>query len=146
VNPVPDKVIAVELARNLALAMVCVFFITLVLLVNIKLCLLVLLTVVLTLVDIMGLIYFWGLTIDTIVCMGVVLVVGLCVDYSAHIAHSFSVAEGTTNQERATFALVAIGPAIFNGGTTTFLALVFLGFSNSYAYVVMFKARISLQN
>jgi Niemann-Pick C1 protein len=138
-----DKVIATELARNLALAMVCVFLITLIFLVNLKLCFLVLLTVILTLVDILGIIYFWGLTIDTVVCMGVVLVVGLCVDYSAHIAHSFCVAEGTTSQERATFALVTIGPAIFNGGTTTFLALVFLSFSNSYAYVVMFKARMT---
>lgn len=41
-----------------------------------------------------GISYFWGLSIDPLVCMGTVLVVGLCVDYSVHIAHAFSDAEG----------------------------------------------------
>ena len=41
-----------------------------------------------------GILYFWGLSIDPLVCMGTVLVVGLCVDYSVHIAHAFSDAEG----------------------------------------------------
>ena len=41
-----------------------------------------------------GYIFYWGLTIDTVSCMSVVLVVGLCVDYSAHIAHAFIVEKG----------------------------------------------------
>ena len=45
-------------------------------------------------VDVTGYIYYWGLTIDTVSCMSVVLVVGLCVDYSAHIAHAFIVEKG----------------------------------------------------
>ena len=50
--------------------------------------------VLLTLVDITGMIHFWGLTIDTISCVNIVLGVGLCVDYSAHIAHAFIVSKG----------------------------------------------------
>ena len=50
--------------------------------------------VLLTLVDITGMIHFWGLTIDTISCVNIVLGVGLCVDYSAHIAHAFLVSKG----------------------------------------------------
>ncbi len=87
--------IAFELWRNLALAMVCVFVITLILLADFKICLMVLLCVTFTLVDITGMIFFWGLTIDTISCINIVLGVGLCVDYSAHIAHAFIVSEGT---------------------------------------------------
>ena len=55
--------------------------------------------VLLTLVDITGMIHFWGLTIDTISCVNIVLGVGLCVDYSAHIAHAFIVSKG--KRERA---------------------------------------------
>jgi len=29
--------------------------------------------------------YFWGLTIDTVSCIDLVLAIGLCVDYAAHI-------------------------------------------------------------
>ena len=43
-----------------------------------------------------GVLYFWGLTIDPLVCMGVIVVVGLCVDYSVHIAHAFHAAEGSS--------------------------------------------------
>ena len=32
-----------------------------------------------------------------------------------------------------------MGPAIFNGGLTTFLALFLLAFSNYYAYNVFFR-------
>ena len=79
-----------------------------------------------------GIAYFWGLTIDPLVCMGTVLVVGLCVDYSVHIAHAFADASGTSG-ERASEALVTIGPAIFNGGTTTFLVREeFCSYNQSY--------------
>ncbi len=35
-----------------------------------------------------------------------------------------------------------MGPAVLNGGITTFLALIFLSFSNSYAYTVFFRVFI----
>ena len=41
-----------------------------------------------------GIAYFWGLTIDPIVCMCVIVVIGLAVDYSVHIAHAFRDAKG----------------------------------------------------
>ena len=43
-----------------------------------------------------GFLHFWSVTIDTIACINIVLAIGLCVDYSAHIAHAFIVAEGDT--------------------------------------------------
>ncbi|TRY67571.1 hypothetical protein TCAL_07821 [Tigriopus californicus] len=89
-------------------------------------------------VDMVGVLHFWGLTIDTISCINIVLAIGLCVDYSAHIAHAFIVEEGD-RQTRATNSLVSMGPAILNGGITTFLALVLLGFSESHAFITFFK-------
>ena len=93
--------IGYELGRNIGLALGAIFTVILVLLSNIKITLTVFLTVVLTLVDIIGFLHFWGITIDIISCVNIVLAVGLCVDYSVHIAHAFLVAEGkkleTTN-------------------------------------------------
>ena len=51
-----DAVIARELVRNLGLAFACIALITLVMLVNLQLCLFVLCTVLLTLVDVIGMI------------------------------------------------------------------------------------------
>ena len=40
-------------------------------------------------VDVMALMTWWGLTIDTVSCIMLVLCIGLCVDYSAHVALHF---------------------------------------------------------
>nr|SVE79688.1 EOG090X0BEK [Daphnia magna] len=72
-----DEVIMEELYRNLAIAMVCVFITTFILIANLFACVLVLLCVVLTLVCVNGTMHFWGLTIDTVSCINLVLAIGL---------------------------------------------------------------------
>ena len=47
-----------------------------------------------TLVDIVGYLYFWHITIDIVSCINIVISVGLCVDYSVHIGHAYIVAHG----------------------------------------------------
>lgn len=42
--------------------------------------------------------YFWGLSIDTVAVINLVLAVGLSVDYAAHVAHSFMIKTGTRNE------------------------------------------------
>ena len=51
---------------------------------------------------------------------------GLAVDYGAHIAHYFMTTEGTNKNERVEITLVNIGPAVLNGGFSTFLAFILL--------------------
>ena len=92
-----DEIIGFELWRNIGLAMGAVFVVTLVLLANLPICIMVLLSVILTLVDIVGFLHFWDITIDIISCVNIVLAIGLCVDYSVHIGHAFMVADGETN-------------------------------------------------
>ena len=89
-----DEIIGYELWRNIGLAMMCVALVTLVLIANIQICLFVVTSVALTLADIVGFLHFWGLTIDIISCITIVLAVGLCVDYSVHIGHAYLVAKG----------------------------------------------------
>ena len=38
---------------------------------------------------------FWGLTIDTVNTIILVLAVGLSVDYASHVAHTFMIISGT---------------------------------------------------
>jgi len=133
-----DEIIGSELWRNIGLAMACVFLITLILLANVPVCLMVLLIVVMTLIDIIGFLHFWNITIDIISCINIVLAIGLCVDYSVHVGHAFIVATGN-RQEKVEDALIKIGPAVLNGGITTFLALVLLGASTSHIFITFFK-------
>merc|ERR1711915_143002 len=98
----------------------------------------VILIVLLTLTDIVGFLHFWNITIDIISCVNIVLAIGLCVDYSVHVGHAFLIAKGT-RQEKAVEAVSTIGPAVFNGGLTTFLALFLCGFSTSHVFIIFFK-------
>ena len=132
------QVISEELYRNIFLATVCVFATTWLLLFNLTASVLVLGCVVLTLVNVGGFIHFWGLTIDTVSCTNIIISIGLCVDYSAHIAHAFLANQGSRN-ERVKTALTEIGPAVFNGGFSTFLAFVLLAGSKSHVFTVFFK-------
>jgi predicted RND superfamily exporter protein len=63
-----------------------------------------------------GFIHFWGLTIDNVSVIFVVISLGLSVDYSVHITHSFLHKEGTGN-ERMVAALEDMGTAVMNGGS-----------------------------
>ena len=98
-----DEVISEELYRNILLAILCVFLTTWMLLFNIWASLLVLGCVVLTLVNVGGFIHFWGLTIDTVSCTNIIISIGLCVDYSAHVAHAFMACTGTREQRVNSF-------------------------------------------
>ena len=89
-----DSIISGELWRNLGLALGAVGAVSLVMLGNLQLCLMVMACVMLTLVDVVGTLHFWDVTIDVISCVNIILATGLCVDYSVHLAHSFSVATG----------------------------------------------------
>merc|ERR1719150_164751 len=133
-----DEIIGHELLRNLLLSLLSVVIITLLLLGNVFVCIIVLVMVIVTLVDIVGFLHFWGITIDILSAVNIVLAIGLCVDYAVHIAHAFLMSQGS-RQQRATSAVKLIGAAVINGGTTTFLALLFCGLSSSHVYQTFFK-------
>jgi multidrug efflux pump subunit AcrB len=89
-------------------------------------------------VDVIGVMHFWGLTLDTVSCVILVIAIGLCVDYSAHIGHTFMTLKGS-RLVRARVTLKEIGPAVFHGGFSTFLAFILLSGSDSYVFSTFFK-------
>lgn len=134
-----NKVISKELIRNISLAGLCVFIVTLFLLSNLWASLMVVCCVALALIDIAGFMHFWGLTVDTVTTIIMVLAIGLTVDYSTHIAHGFMVSRKPTRNERMVAALCEIGPAVIHGGMSTLLAFILLAASESYVFKTFFK-------
>ena len=131
-------VIQREALTNLGLALVAVFVITFLILGDLRSTAMVMLCVLLTDCDILGLMYLWGLTIDSVSVVNLVLAIGLAVDYSAHVAHAFTEATGTRN-ERAQKAVLEMGTAVIHGAFSTFLAVLVLASSKSYIFRVFFK-------
>ena len=89
-----DEIVAFELWRNLGVAMLCIFVITMLLLNEIALCLFVVGSVVITLVNVIGFVQFWEISIDIVSLCTFVVTIGICVDYPAHIAHSYLISTG----------------------------------------------------
>ena len=127
--------------RNIGLSISAVIVVTFIFLCNIQICVMVVLMVTMSLVDIVGFLHFWGITIDITSCISIVLSIGLCVDYSVHIGHGYLVATGANRQERTNNAVLYIGPAVFNGGLTTFLALLLCSFSKGMTVVFEMNKR-----
>merc|ERR1711907_48040 len=79
-----------------------------------------------------------GLVIDSVSVIQSVIAIGLCVDYAAHVGHSFMLKSGTRS-ERVTACLADVGAAVLNGGVSTFLAVMLLALSKSYVFRVLFQ-------
>jgi len=126
-----------ELFQSLGLCLLAIFIITLTMIAHPVTSLCVFLSITFTIVDIVGIMRMAGYKIDSVLTVWLVIAVGLAVDYSAHIGHSFMKHDGT-RQERLCKVLGEIGTAVVHGGTTTFLSVLPLGMSNSYVFFLLF--------
>jgi len=84
-----DKIIGHELYQNLLTSLIAIFLTVLVFLGSLRASCIVIFCVATTIVQVAGFMHFWDLTIDVISCNTLVISIGLCVDFSAHIAHGF---------------------------------------------------------
>ena len=85
-----------ELWRNLGVAMSCILVVTLLLLNNFTACALVNASFILTVVNVVGFVRFWDISIDVMSLCTIVVVVGICVDYPVHIIHCYLVSTGNS--------------------------------------------------
>ena len=133
-----EEILVGELLRNISLAVFCVMIVVSITLADIFICFSILGCVIFTLIDVLGITYILGMSLEPISLMSMIIGIGLSVDYSVHIAHSYSTSNGTRD-ERTKNSFVSIGPAILQGGMTTFLAIIFLCNSGSKIFLTFFK-------
>ncbi|CAH2105365.1 unnamed protein product [Euphydryas editha] len=138
-NWVTDEIIGIEVERNIELALFCVMVCTFILITNLQMCLWIFICVLLTIVNVLGWMQRWGMTVDIVCCIGLELAIGLCVDYAAHVGHTFlTISEGSRN-ERALKTVTSIGTAVLLGGGSTLLSLSLLSMSKAYTFQSFFK-------
>lgn len=138
-NWVTDEIIAVEVERNIELALLCVMICTVILITNLQMCLWIFICVLLTIVNVLGWMQRWGMTVDIVCCIGLELAIGLCVDYAAHVGHTFLTINQGSRHERAFKTVTSIGSAVLLGGGSTLLSLSLLSMSKAYTFQSFFK-------
>lgn len=138
-NWVTDEIIAVEVERNIELALLCVMACTIILITNLQMCLWIFICVLLTIINVLGWMQRWGMTVDIVCCIGLELAIGLCVDYAAHVGHTFLTITNGTRNDRAYATVTSIGSAVLLGGGSTLLSLSLLSMSKAYTFQSFFK-------
>ena len=132
-----DEILADELPM-LSLTLLFVMIVVFIILADLFVCFMILCCVIITMTNILGILYFWGMTIDQFSLISTIIGLGLSVDYSVHMAHAFIASKGT-KIERTKNGFIKIGPAVLQGGFTTFLAVVFVCNSQSHSYITFFR-------
>merc|ERR1711871_1937799 len=98
----------------------------------------VILSILMSVASIVGFMHWWGTTISGVSSIYIIISIGLAVDYSAHIGHTFCTSTGTAS-ERSIKSLERIGACVLNAILSTLLAVCVLAFSRSYVFRVFFK-------
>jgi len=137
-----DSVMYDFIVSNLGITLVLVFVVMLIFTDNIS-CFFITGMVLMIDLDLMGIMYFWGVNISSVSFVTLVMSVGLSVDYCVHIGHAFTHSHGDTPDERLIEAVKMMGTSVMKGGFTTFLGTVVLSAASSDAFRVFFKMLFS---
>ncbi|XP_070774947.1 patched domain-containing protein 3-like [Enoplosus armatus] len=86
-----------------------------------------------------GFMALWGVNLDSISMINLVMCIGFSVDFSAHISYSFVSSPKNDVNEKAMDALAHLGYPILQGALSTILGVVVLSMSGSYIFRTFFK-------
>merc|ERR1719419_682968 len=86
-----------------------------------------------------GYMTWWGVNLDGIALINLIMCIGFSVDFSAHICYHYMSEEDKSPEERISASLYALGMPIIQGAISTILGVIGLGFAPSYVYITFFK-------
>lgn len=141
------RVLIPETVATIGFALCTVILVVLFITMNLQVTLLVVFCVLLVDFFVLAAAYYWGLTMSNILSINLSFALGIAVDYSTHIAHTYLLvvppATLTTIQEKreykASKAISQMGSSVFHGGFSTFIAISMLYFAKLYTFVVFFR-------
>ncbi|KAM4604683.1 patched domain-containing protein 3 [Polymixia lowei] len=90
-------------------------------------------------VGVAGFMALWGVSLDSISMINLVICIGFSVDFSAHISYSFVSSSKSDVNDKAAEAMGHLGYPILQGAVSTILGVVVLSMSRSYIFRTFFK-------
>eukprot|EP00656_Telonema_subtile_P010498 TRINITY_DN1506_c0_g1_i2.p1 TRINITY_DN1506_c0_g1~~TRINITY_DN1506_c0_g1_i2.p1 ORF type:complete len:936 (+),score=184.20 TRINITY_DN1506_c0_g1_i2:115-2922(+) len=133
------KVVEQEAIRNLCLALASILVIVALLIPSIVISLLIFFVISCSILEVAGFMHWWGLYLDNVTVVMLIVSIGISVDYAAHIGHAFQTYRSGTVPEKAARAMTEMGTCVWHGFFSTFLAIVVLAPSKSYVFISFFK-------
>ncbi|XP_069953395.1 patched domain-containing protein 3-like isoform X2 [Cherax quadricarinatus] len=90
-------------------------------------------------IGVVGYMTLWGVNLDSISMINLIMCIGFSVDFSAHISYAYLAAKVDTPDERVQECLYALGVPIIQGGLSTILGITALILAPSYIFITFFK-------
>ncbi|KAL6104157.1 ptchd3 [Pungitius sinensis] len=125
--------------QTILVAVIVMLVVSLVLIPNVLCCLWVAFAICSVMVGVTGFMALWGINLDSISMINLVMCIGFSVDFSAHISYSFVSSCKSDVNEKAVDALAHLGHPILQGALSTVLGVVALSMSGSYIFRTFFK-------
>ncbi|VDO93631.1 unnamed protein product [Soboliphyme baturini] len=122
-----------ELLKQVSLSMAAIFVVaTLLLELHVWMSSVIIMTLSMITLNLMGLMYWWNISLNAISVVNLVMAVGISVEFCAHIVKAFLINDAADQIERSKSALESVGSSIFSGIVLTkFCGISVLAFSNS---------------
>ncbi|KAK9506477.1 hypothetical protein O3M35_008412 [Rhynocoris fuscipes] len=126
--------------KSIGISLLTIFLVTAVLM-GFDICsaLVIVITIFMIIVDMAGLMYFWGVSLNAVSLVNLVMAIGIAVEFCSHLVHSFATSPKETRILRASEALTNMGSSVFSGITLTkFGGILVLGFAKSQIFQVFY--------
>uniref|UniRef100_A0A674N048 Niemann-Pick disease, type C1 n=1 Tax=Takifugu rubripes TaxID=31033 RepID=A0A674N048_TAKRU len=132
--------IAYDTALNLSVSLASIFVVTTVLLgFELWAAVTVSITIAMILVNMFGVMWLWGISLNAVSLVNLVMSCGISVEFCSHIVRAFSISLMTSRVKRAEEALAHMGSSVFSGITLTkFGGILILALSKSQIFQVFY--------
>lgn len=129
-----------DTVRSLCISLAAVFVVTLVLGgFDLKTATLTIFIIVLIIVNLLGLMYWWNVTLNAISLVNLVMASGISVEFTSHILRAYAISSKDSAVDRAYETLVELGNTLFSGiHVTNFLGVIVLAFAKSQIFSVFY--------
>ncbi|CAK5095073.1 unnamed protein product [Meloidogyne enterolobii] len=125
--------------RNVFISLLCMTAVALLLIPSLPSAILIILSIISIATGVFGYMTFWGVNLDAVSMISIIMSIGFAVDLSAHIVYAFVSAQGKESKERVICALGHIGWPIFQGAASTITGISVLYTVDAYIILTFFK-------
>ncbi|XP_023216174.1 Niemann-Pick C1 protein-like isoform X1 [Centruroides sculpturatus] len=126
--------------QNLAISMIDIFIVTFILLgLDIYSALTVIITIFMILLNLMGMMFWWNISLNAVSLVNLVMAIGISVEFCSHIVRAYAVSNEGSKKARAESALAEMGSSVLSGITLTkFGGIIVLYFAKSQIFKIFY--------
>lgn len=125
--------------RNVIIASIIMFFVSLLLIPNPMCSLWVTFAIASVIVGVTGFMALWNVNLDTISMINLVVCIGFSFDFSAHISYAFVCSSKPSANQKSIEALHKLGYPVIQSAVSTVIGVCVLGVAKAYIFRTFFK-------